>query len=342
VAVLSVRRAGGDERDGAFSVWLAANGARGRFPSATREERVREKLADPVALLIVAVDEDSIVGMALGEPGRHADGDGPLDPTLVHVSMVFVRPGRWGEGVGSALLGELFAEARRLGRTRATVWTAVENERAYRLYARSNMHPTGRTRTLGSYGTVLQFGAALGAAGAAGGGAAELSLRTGGAADEGVLLTLFDEAVAWLVARGQTGQWGADPFSARLDMRERVNAIATSGGLWIAEHGDEPVGALALGTAPSYAPAADRPEVYVDLVLASRRFSGMGVGRSLVDLAVRVGRERGAEQLRVDCWADAEGLVRWYEEVGFVRSGTFDLSGWRGQLLTMELDARGA
>lgn len=169
-----------------------------------------------------------------------------------------------------------------------------------------------------------------------------LSLRTGGAADEGVLLGLFDEAVAWLVARGQTGQWGADPFSVRSDMRERVHALATNGGLWIAEHGGEPVGALALGTAPSYAPAADRSEVYVELVLTSRRFSGMGIGRSLVDLAVRVGRERGVEQLRVDCWADAERLVRWYEQVGFTRSDTFELAGWRGQLLTMEIDERQA
>jgi GNAT superfamily N-acetyltransferase len=170
----------------------------------------------------------------------------------------------------------------------------------------------------------------------------ELNMRTGGAGDEGVLLALFDEAVAWLAARGQTGQWGADPFSGRPEMRERVKALATNGGLWIAEHDDEPVGALALGTAPSYAPAADRSEIYVDLVLASRRCSGVGVGRALVDLAVRVGHERGVEQLRVDCWADAERLVRWYEEVGFARSGTFDLAGWRGQLLTMEIDERRA
>src|SRR4051812_27461489 len=158
-AVLSVRRPARDELDHAFSVWRAANEARGRLSSAAREAQVREKLADPVSLLVVAVDQESVVGMALGEPGRHADGDGPRDPALLHMSMVFVHPGRWGGGVGSALLGELFAEARRSGHTRATVWTARDNERACRLYLRSGMRPTGRTKKLASYGTAIQFGA---------------------------------------------------------------------------------------------------------------------------------------------------------------------------------------
>jgi hypothetical protein len=33
-------------------------------------------------------------------------------------------------------------------------------------------------------------------------------IRPGIAADAPLLLALFDEAVAWLVTRGQPGQWG--------------------------------------------------------------------------------------------------------------------------------------
>jgi hypothetical protein len=40
-------------------------------------------------------------------------------------------------------------------------------------------------------------------------------VEPGSAADGGRLLALFDDAVAWLVARGQTAQWGSEPFSAR-------------------------------------------------------------------------------------------------------------------------------
>jgi ribosomal protein S18 acetylase RimI-like enzyme len=169
-----------------------------------------------------------------------------------------------------------------------------------------------------------------------------LAARLGSDADEGILLALFDEAVAWLVARGQVGQWGSEPFSQRADMLERVHRLAASGDLWIAEQVTAPVGAVVLGTAPAYVPPATRPEVYIDLLLTSRRCAGMGIGRFLVELAARLGCERGAEQLRVDCWADAEGLVRWYERVGFRRSRAFDLGGWRGQLFAMELDAKTA
>jgi len=167
-----------------------------------------------------------------------------------------------------------------------------------------------------------------------------LRLRRGGLADEQDLLALFDEAVAWLVDRGLTGQWGSVPFSERPDMVARVHRLATDGGLWIAEQGTAVVGALVLGAAPDYAPAAHRSEVYVELLLTSRLCAGSGIGRMLVEAAVQIGHERGVRQLRVDCWAESARLVRWYEEVGFKRSGTFDLAGWRGQLLTMEIDER--
>lgn len=75
--------------------------------------------------------------------------------------MVFVEPARWGVGVGRALLDGLFAEAQRAGYLRATLWTASDNDRACRLYAGSGMHPTGRTKTLVSYGAAIQFGVEL-------------------------------------------------------------------------------------------------------------------------------------------------------------------------------------
>jgi hypothetical protein len=49
-----------------------------------------------------------------------------------------------------------------------------------------------------------------------------LMIRPGDEGDEPVVLALFDEAVAWLVERGQAGQWGAVAFSERSHARERV------------------------------------------------------------------------------------------------------------------------
>jgi hypothetical protein len=66
------------------------------------------------------------------------------------------------------------------------------------------------------------------------------------------LLTLFDDAVAWLVARGQTGQWGSAPFSAQPAQVSRAQTWAASGGLWfaVAADGSEgTAGAIVLGQA---------------------------------------------------------------------------------------------
>ena len=164
-----------------------------------------------------------------------------------------------------------------------------------------------------------------------------LRIRPGDATDAPTVVTLADEAVAWLVERGHTGQWGATPFSERPGIRERVQSARIGGGLHIAERDGAPVGVLVVGPAPTYVPPASLPDLYIILLLSSRRLAGHGIGHALVIRAIELGYERNAEILRVDCWAHAPGLVRWYEKEGFERSGRFELNGWQGQIFTMQL-----
>jgi GNAT superfamily N-acetyltransferase len=164
-----------------------------------------------------------------------------------------------------------------------------------------------------------------------------LTIRPGDDADGPTVVALFDEAVAWLVERGQTGQWGMTPFSERPGIRERVHGFKMGGSLYIAESDNIPVGVLVVGPAPAYAPPTPVAELYITLLLSSRELAGQGIGDVLVNKAISLGYERGAEILRVDCWAHAPGLVRWYEKHGFVRSGRFELNGWQGQIFTMRL-----
>jgi GNAT superfamily N-acetyltransferase len=167
--------------------------------------------------------------------------------------------------------------------------------------------------------------------------AGALTIRPGGEADGPTVVALFDEAVEWLVERGQTGQWGATPFDERPGLRDRVHEFRIGGGLYIAERDGVPVGVLVVGPAPAYAPPVPVPELYVVLLLSSRQSAGEGIGGLLVNKAIELGYERGAQVLRVDCWAHAPGLVRWYERQGFSRSSRFELNGWQGQIFTMEL-----
>jgi ribosomal protein S18 acetylase RimI-like enzyme len=170
---------------------------------------------------------------------------------------------------------------------------------------------------------------------------ADLSIRPGSPADYDALLALFDEAVAWMVARGQEGQWGSRPFSERPESRKRVREMAASEGLWVAQRAGEPVGALIVGSHPPHVEPIERREVYIELLISARRYAGHGIGARLVRLAREIAIERGVEVLRVDCWAGAPSLVAWYERQGFTRSDTFDVDGWSGQVFEMSLQTPG-
>jgi GNAT superfamily N-acetyltransferase len=168
---------------------------------------------------------------------------------------------------------------------------------------------------------------------------ATFRIRTGSAADAPAVVGLFDEAVAWLVARGQEGQWGTTPWSQRPELVARTHAWARGDGLRIAqEDGDAtPLGALVLGAHPPHVEPIDEPEAYVEALVTSRAHAGRRIGAQLVAAAAEEARAAGAAVLRVDCWAGAPPLVAWYERQGFRRSGSFDVRGWIGQVFTMRL-----
>ena len=148
-----------DELDSAVSVWREANIARGAPHGRERTARVRTKLSAADALAFVAL-RPAIVGMALAEPGRFDDGAGEPDPSLLHVSMVFVHPAAQRSGVGLPLLLHVFDVAGSQGYQRVTVWTAEDNTPARRLYERAGMTLTGKNAPFRT-GTQLQYGCLL-------------------------------------------------------------------------------------------------------------------------------------------------------------------------------------
>ena len=165
----------------------------------------------------------------------------------------------------------------------------------------------------------------------------QLSIRAGDERDVPAILRLFDEAVAWLVERGQTGQWGDRPFSERPQNVEHAQQWATGGGLRVAELDGEPVGFVVLGDAYAWVSPAGEAELYLQALVTSRAHAGADIGGALVRRAFEEARERGIGLVRVDCWAGAPRLVRWYEEQGFTRTETFTVNvgdgrEWTGQV----------
>jgi GNAT superfamily N-acetyltransferase len=162
-----------------------------------------------------------------------------------------------------------------------------------------------------------------------------MEMRRGDLDDEQILLDLFDEAVAWMVARGNTEQWGTEPFSALPHRAAGVRTVIREGELWIAEVDGEPVGALIVSDkAPPYAPPADEPELYVILLLVSRRHAGKKIGTALLDFAGDEARAREVSLMRVDCYAGGTGeLIRYYTRHGFTPTEAYTAGNWPGQFL---------
>lgn len=136
------------ERDyeAALAVWREANCARDQAPSAAREQRVRAKLADHEAAVLVAAEEQQVVGMLLAEDGR-ADDSTPI-AELGHISMLFVCPNAWRRGVGSALLKALEPIARERKWRRLSLWTRESNLPAQKLYERAGFERAGEMKPL--------------------------------------------------------------------------------------------------------------------------------------------------------------------------------------------------
>lgn len=148
-----------DEVDAAVAVWRSSNEARtGGLPTPPEvEETVRWWMAVPEAMLLVAERGDRIVGMTLGVDGRADRGAGAAIPELCHISLVFVAPDAWGQGIGSQLLDAILAEARRRDYLRVQLWTQETNLRARRLYAGRQFRPTGDTEVNPAGETVMRF-----------------------------------------------------------------------------------------------------------------------------------------------------------------------------------------
>ncbi|MEC3977815.1 GNAT family N-acetyltransferase [Amycolatopsis sp. H20-H5] len=162
----------------------------------------------------------------------------------------------------------------------------------------------------------------------------DFDIRHGGSGDYEALLGMFDDAVAWLVERGSAGQWGTEPFSAVPRQVARVRGMVDGEDLYIAEVDGVPAGALVLGARSEDIPAVAEPEVYVRLLITSRKFGGHRVGARLIEFTLAEAGRQGVDLVRVDCWAGGDGsLVRYYQGQGFAPTVRFDVKGWTGQVL---------
>jgi GNAT superfamily N-acetyltransferase len=171
-----------------------------------------------------------------------------------------------------------------------------------------------------------------------------MRIRQGGRDDVPLVMAFGDEAVAWMNARGNTQQWGTEPWTGNAKREKSFLDWADAGGMRVLEDEDgTPLGVMVITErCQPYVPPPQEPELYVNFLISGREHSGRGVGRALIERAKQEAAGRGIGLLRVDCWAGEGGnLVKVYEGYGFERVQEFTVPvgdvEWPGMLLAMRL-----
>jgi len=97
--------------------------------------------------LVAQVDEEIVGFVAVGS-SRDAGGDGEL-------YAIYVRPERWGTGVGRALIEAGEARLRQLGHGHASLWVLEDNPRARGFYEAAGWSTDGTTRPIEIFGILV-------------------------------------------------------------------------------------------------------------------------------------------------------------------------------------------
>lgn len=152
--------------------------------------------------------------------------------------------------------------------------------------------------------------------------------------DLGMVLGIFDEAVAGMVARGNVKQWGTEPFSSVPRIVERFKEWLANDTFYVALKEEKAVGGICVNC--SYPPYCwqDAPDncAYVHPFATSPVVRGQGVGRVLLRFAEEYARQQSKPYLRLDCFAENPKLPSYYESAGFTACGEFFVGDWRGMM----------
>lgn len=148
----------------------------------------------------------------------------------------------------------------------------------------------------------------------------DIEVRLASPADVAAVLSVLDEAAAWLASRG-IQQW-----PTRFDERWILRDVE-AGQTWLAFSDGSPAATLALGWSDPLWPD-DGLAGYVHRL--ARRRSMPGLGDALLSWTAEQILARGRDFIRLDCVADNTGLRTYYERRGFTHRGDAEVGGAPG------------
>lgn len=129
------------------------------LPTATTDDQISDlegRMDKPNTWAYVAVENDQVIGLALGYP--HIDENiSPTTADTEYLSLLMIEPNSWGKGIASRLLELVIDRARVAGRSRLTLRTRDEdNDHARSVYEHKGFGLTGATKE-SQYGRQVEY-----------------------------------------------------------------------------------------------------------------------------------------------------------------------------------------
>jgi GNAT superfamily N-acetyltransferase len=130
-------------------------------PTPEQRKRLRANFGNDDAWILMALDDDELVGVVsmAGRTAAHAD---PPPPGTIYLWQMFVRPGWQGAGLAQALMDLALAEARERGYERMTLWAAAGAAQARRFYEREGWTVSGHKEDVSFGLPLVQYERGLG------------------------------------------------------------------------------------------------------------------------------------------------------------------------------------
>ena len=131
------------------AAWQAAY--RGLLPDSTldrlsveaAQKQWHERLSDPAGEYLVVTDGGRVAGLVACGPAH----DGDVDPTQVGgIDILYVAPGEWRKGYGTALVREAVARLEEKGATAIVLWVLHNNAPAIAFYQAAGFVADGATQ----------------------------------------------------------------------------------------------------------------------------------------------------------------------------------------------------
>ncbi|RZF59096.1 GNAT family N-acetyltransferase [Sphingomonas populi] len=134
--------------------------------------------------------------------------------------------------------------------------------------------------------------------------------------------SIVEDANAWQKALGSEG-W-THPFDD-VWMLPRIER----GELYLAYAGAAPVSAFRIlwEDHPFWDDREIGDSIYLHTFAVQRSRAGLGIGSAVIGEVVRMGRERGRANVRLDCFRSNTRLIAFYERNGFASVGLTSMMG---------------